>query len=346
MRLRMRSSFGAVVTVAVATATATAVLPASAAVLPAPPAVPVVLPAAVEDTPAYQPQTFCDPRDKKGVVAFGQLLTATYPDTTVVDISRGCTSESGTSEHKDGRALDWGVTVTNPAQVKEAKTVFAWLFAKDAQGTPDAMLRRLGIMYIIWNKKIWGSWSQSWQDYPCSGVTACHQDHVHFSFDWAGALGRTSFWTGQVASYVPPPTYVYTSRTFAQVATVPARSASVTSPFLVQAGISYRLTVTGTYRPGKQPTSWADAECSTADGKTWSALAAGDTSAGSGLLDLWVDGRHAWTPTPSTGGGCNTTTHTYTRTLTFPTRGPLRLAIADPARSDAGGSLTVTIQRV
>jgi hypothetical protein len=345
MRTRVLPSL--LVALVAALGTAAGATPAvSAAVLPATPSLPVTLPAAVEDTPAYQPQTFCDPRDKKGVVAFGRLLTTTYPDTTVVDISRGCTSESGTSEHKDGRALDWGVSYKNPAQVKEVQAVFGWLFAKDASGTPNAMLRRLGIMYIIWNKKIWGSWSQSWQDYSCSGVTACHQDHVHFSFDWAGALGKTSFWTGQVAGFVPPPTYVYTSRSFAQVAQVSSRAASVTTPFLVQPGLPYKLTVTGTYRPSADPLARADAECSTRDGKTWTSLADGDTSSGTGRLDLWVNGHRAWSPTPSTGGGCNTATHTYTRTLTFPTKVPLQLSIADPTHGDDHGSLSVTIQRV
>src|SRR3954453_16042388 len=92
---------------------------ASGASAAPPPASPVVLPMAIEDMPAYQPQTFCDPVDKPGPVAFGALLTATYPDTTVVDISRSCTSESGTSEHKDGRALDWGANYKNAQQVKE-----------------------------------------------------------------------------------------------------------------------------------------------------------------------------------------------------------------------------------
>ena len=191
----------------------------------------MVLPATIEDMPSYQPQTFCDPVGKPGVVALGALLTATYPDTSVIDIARSCPSESGTSEHKDGRALDWGAYYKNPQQVAEVQAVFAWLFAKDAQGNPNAMLRRLGIMYIIWNKQIWGTWSQSWQPYSCSGVTACHQDHVHFSFDWAGALKKTSFWTGKVAAPMAPPAYVYTSTAFPQIVTVGSKRTPGDTPF-------------------------------------------------------------------------------------------------------------------
>lgn len=319
----------------------------AAAVVPRTPVSAAVLPMAIEDMPSYQPQTFCDPVSKPGVVALGALLTATYPDTSVVDIARSCSSESGTSEHKDGRALDWGASYQNPQQVAEVHAVFAWLFAKDAQGNPNAMLRRLGIMYIIWNKQIWGTWSQSWQPYSCSGVTACHQDHVHFSFDWAGALKKTSFWTGTVAPPMSAPAYVYTSKAYSQIVTVGSRRTTrVTTPFRVQAGLPYTLTVTGTYRYEASTTSRADAECSTRDGKTWRALAAGDTTAATGLLDLWVAGRRAWSPTSSTGGGCNATGHSYQRILTFATTAPLQLWISDPTRLDDYGALKVVLQRV
>ena len=327
------------------------VVPASAAAaVPTMPAAPVALPAGIEDMPSYQPQTFCDPVAKPGVVAFGALLTATYPDTTVVDIARSCASESGSSEHKDGRALDWGAYYKNPQQVAEVNAVFTWLFAPDAAGNPNAMLRRLGIMYIIWNKQIWGAWSQSWQPYSCSGVTACHQDHVHFSFDWAGARKRTSFWTGVVAPPMAPPAYVYTNASFPQIVTVGSRRAAVTTPFQVAAGVRYRLTVSGVYHYAATSTAapkpLADSECSTTDGTTWRPLAAGETSTGTGLLDLWVNNHRAWTPSPSSGGGCNATTHTYARVLTFPTTAALQLHVNDQSHGDDAGALKVTIQRI
>src|SRR5438270_7807391 len=262
-RLRTVAAVTAAATVSV-TAMLVASTPASALV-PRTPAAVAALPPAIEDMPSYQPQTFCDPISKPGVVALGALLTATYPDTSVIDIARSCPSESGTSEHKDGRALDWGAYYKNPQQVAEVQAVFAWLFAKDAQGNPNAMLRRLGIMYIIWNKQIWGSWSQSWQPYSCSGVTACHQDHVHLSFAWAGARKKTSFWTGVVAPPMPPPSYIYTSTAFAQIARVGSRRQLVTTPFQVAAGLPYRLTVSGTYHyaagSAGAPTPLADGEC-------------------------------------------------------------------------------------
>src|SRR5437763_1662669 len=152
------------------------VAPSYAAVAPK---APMVMPAAIESMPAYQPQTFCDPVDKPGPVAFGALLTTTYPDTHVVSISRGCASESGTSEHKDG--------------------------------------------------------------------------------------------------------------------------------------VSYLRTVSGTYHYAAATGAVADGECDSRNGTTWRSTAPGDTSASSGVLDLWAGGHRSWHPVRATGGGCNTATHTYTQ---------------------------------
>ena len=69
-------------------------------------------------------------------------------------------------------------------------------------------------------------------------------------------------------------------------------------------------------------------------------------TASTGVLDLWVNGHRAWIPSPSTGAGCNSSTHTYTRTLTFATTGPLSMWIADATHGDDSGSLKVSIQRV
>lgn len=175
----------------------------AAAAVPTPP-VPAGLPAAIEGywTP-YVPQVSCDPVDKPGVQAFARLLTTTYPDTSSWGISRPCNAWNDTSEHHDGRALDWKVSSFVPAQAAEANAVLSWLLAPDAAGNQAALARRLGIMYIIWNKRIFGTYdiAGGWQPYSCSGnVTDCHQDHVHFSFTWAGARGVTSFWTKQVAA--------------------------------------------------------------------------------------------------------------------------------------------------
>jgi hypothetical protein len=315
----------------------------------------VALPVGVEPMPPYQPQTYCDPKDKPGVLAFGQLLTATYHDTSVVSISRPCGTD--TSEHYDGRALDWGAYYQNATQVAEVNAVFAWLFAKDAAGNPNAMLRRLGIMYVIWNKQIWGSWSQKWEPYACSGETACHQNHVHFSFDWSGALKKTSFWTGVVSQPMDPPHPLYTSLTTKQVVTVAANKDKVTTWFAVKAGMTYRLTVSGSYHYRQVAADAADAECSRSYGDAvWHTLVPGESTQATGLRDLVAAIPTAstttattisgWRAAVATGGGCNTSTHTYTASFIPAMSGPLEFSINDATRADNSGALTVVVARV
>jgi hypothetical protein len=57
------------------------------------------------------------------------------------------------------------------------------------------MVRRLGVMYIIYNRRIWASYraEEGWRPYVGANP---HTDHIHFSFSWAGARKQTSYWDG------------------------------------------------------------------------------------------------------------------------------------------------------
>ncbi|MFL6137006.1 MAG: hypothetical protein ACJ74O_04315 [Frankiaceae bacterium] len=178
-------------------------VPADAA-MPSPSFGPVI-----EPLTDYQPQTTCDPVAKPGVVAFRAMVLAAYAGTGDDGITRAC-SIGGTSEHKEGRAWDWMVSVNNPAQVAQVNDLLSWLFATDQYGNQYAMARRLGIMYVIWNKRIWGAYAtdEGWRCYyACAGKPSSynndpHTGHVHFSFDWDGALKRTTYWGyGLVKTY-------------------------------------------------------------------------------------------------------------------------------------------------
>ncbi|TLF52695.1 hypothetical protein FE391_43345 [Nonomuraea sp. KC401] len=141
----------------------------------------------IEGYAPHQYQTTCDPAAKPGVLDFRDLLNRTY-GTHISGISRDCNS-GGTSEHKEGRALDYHFNVSNPTQNAHANDLLNWLLATDQYGNRNAMVRRLGIMYIIWNRRIWqdGSWA------PYNGASP-HTDHIHFSFGWPGARRETSWW--------------------------------------------------------------------------------------------------------------------------------------------------------
>ena len=332
-------------TTAVALATAvtallsTTMIPAVAAV----PDVPVQLPVEIEPMPPYQPQQFCDPVAKPGTRALANLLTSTYAGTAIVSLTRPC--DGSRSEHYDGRAIDWGVDHRIDAQRAKGKAFLHWLFSTDDSGNDDAMLRRLGVMYVIWNKQIWGAYSQRWEPYSCSGTTACHVDHMHISLDWSGAMKKTSFWTGKVTEPMDPPLYALRTVGETQTVSVEAREDDPTPEFKLVSGARYRLTVSGTYHYDGERGHRADAECSTPDGDTWSPLTADEKGPRSGALDLWINDMHRWRPDQAAADGCDATHH-YHRTISIDDNTPLvaRVAVDNPWWTD--GALTLTIRRV
>jgi hypothetical protein len=212
---RARTSAATTALGLVTTLVAVLVLPATGAAA-APPAVTPGYD--IEAFSPFQGQTACEAISRTGVTAFRALVLAAYPETRNGGIVRTC-SIRGASEHKEGRAWDWMVDVDKPLEAAAAEDLIAWLTSPDEHGNQAAMARRLGVMYIIWNAQIWKSYQadRGWQ--PYRGTNA-HTDHVHISFSWAGALQRTSYWTGQVSGTVLSPIVVVN----------PSPSASATLP--------------------------------------------------------------------------------------------------------------------
>ena len=175
-----------------------------AAASPADPSAPADL-RTIEPLAQYVPQTSCDPHTRPGSQKLGDLLTAAYPGTTFAS-AYDCATDGTISEHYEGRAVDWMVSVHDKIQHTGARAVIKWLFATDRYGNDFARARRLGVMYIVWNDRIWGSWDGSWHPYrDCADTpqsaydNGCHRTHMHISLSWEGALGATSFWTGSPA---------------------------------------------------------------------------------------------------------------------------------------------------
>lgn len=175
--------------------------PASAAAVPH---TPIGLPTAIEPLAPYVAQSECDPTTKAGTAKLAALLVATYPGTTY-NTTYACGTDGSVSEHYDGRAIDWMVSIRNATQYADAKALISWLLATDSHGNRNAMARRLGVMYLIYDNRIWGSWDGTWQPYnncatqpTLSYDSACHRNHMHISLAWNGANGRTTFWTRQL----------------------------------------------------------------------------------------------------------------------------------------------------
>lgn len=178
----------------------------TAEAVPKPPT-PSGLPVEIEGPARYTPQTACDPRTKPGTAKLARLLTDTYPGTRA-GTARAC-GPVPFSQHSDGRAIDWMVSVRERQDRAKAEAVLGWLLATDGQQNPYAMASRLGVMYLIWNDRIWSAHSADagWRPFSdCAkrqkraDDSHCHRNHIHISLSWEGARGATSYWTGRVAA--------------------------------------------------------------------------------------------------------------------------------------------------
>lgn len=190
-----RRALGGVVAAAVAVGVLAAAPAARAA--EGDPVAPVPAPAKVEGWSPYLGQVSCDPTPKPGTVALRQMVMSTYGGRDS-GIGRSC-SVGGRSEHKEGRAWDWGLDAGNPAEKALAERFLTFLLEPGPNGMAAYNARRLGVMYVIWNRQVWSQYraADGWRAYNGSSA---HRDHVHITLTWNGATKRTSWWTGKASA--------------------------------------------------------------------------------------------------------------------------------------------------
>lgn len=140
----------------------------------------------------YEGQEECRDKPQEGTLGVVQILRVTFPQHARFSLMRAC-HLGPRSEHKDGRAIDWMVSVRRADQRDAAEDFIEYLTAKDVDGKKNAHLRRLGVMYIIWNKEILRSYDikEGWQPYEGPND---HTTHMHISLSPDGAAKKTSFW--------------------------------------------------------------------------------------------------------------------------------------------------------
>lgn len=322
---------------------------------------------AIEGYAPYQGQTICSPTAKPGMAALRNLILATYRGTGDYGIVRDC-GVGGRSEHKEGRAWDWAVNAGNAAHVRQVNDMLMWALANDRYGNKFAQARRLGIMYIIWNRRIWHAGSSTWKTYTGSDP---HTNHVHISLGWAGALKKTSYWTGVVSPVLgangrplpvvqppppPPPPPILPpvlppgTSDVLETLTVPATAAELTTSVMqLEAGKRYLLIATGTYHyaAGSLP---ADAECSRAPASSsWQRRTPweedGSYQGPAGHLDLEVQGEATrWSS--RIDASCDPAGHTYLTVLEPTTTAALTLRIVDDVYTDNSGALKVMVREL
>jgi hypothetical protein len=116
-------------TLAIAAAPALTAGPSSAAV----PRPPHRYTAKIEPLAAYKAQSRCSPWAKSGTTAFANLLLRTYPRSRSLGIVRAC-NVGAASEHKEGRAFDWGVSAASKRDRTSVKSLMTWLVKTDRFG--------------------------------------------------------------------------------------------------------------------------------------------------------------------------------------------------------------------
>lgn len=177
----------------------------AALLLPLTSAASATTPAPLEDFADYEPAARCAPRAKPGAVELAQWLERRFGSRT--SISRGCRrGEHVTSEHQEGRAIDWSADARTLAGRRSAQRLLGTLFAPDRAGHRAALARRMGVMYVIWNDRMYAAWNrfrpEPYLSSSCRTRKRCsptlrHRDHVHVSLTRRAALGRTSWFTAR-----------------------------------------------------------------------------------------------------------------------------------------------------
>ena len=166
---------------------------------------PSVADAPVEAYPRYEPQTRCRPHAKVGTRVLAAWIVATYGGRQG-GISRSCAGSS-TSEHKEGRALDWSLDARKAGDRARAARLLKSLFATGPTGEPAELARRMGVMYVIWNDTMYAAYERyqpkRYRSSSCRRLRKCsptlrHRDHVHVSLTRAGGRGRTSWFAGRL----------------------------------------------------------------------------------------------------------------------------------------------------
>lgn len=154
-----------------------------------------------EDYASYQPEDGCRDRPRAGTKQLAAWVTKAFGGGTALASLRRC--DRSTSEHQDGRAIDWSMDAAKRADRREVRRFLGRIFAADADGEGHALARRMGIMYVIWNDQMFSAYPSGGADHferrdygcGCGSKTARHRDHVHISLGLRGGRGLTSWYT-------------------------------------------------------------------------------------------------------------------------------------------------------
>lgn len=178
----------------------------------------------IEAYPRWVSEQGCLSGVRPGISAtIDQVLRPTYGGASWNYLTQRTCVPSSESGHDNGTSLDWMRRHDRAAERAQVDAFLRWLLASDRDGNTHANARRLGIMYLIWDDKVFKLYraSAGWTTYtrtvrgvktPCTSLqasaydTVCHRDHLHISYTAAGAAKQTSFWKQQAPAPTVPTT--------------------------------------------------------------------------------------------------------------------------------------------
>jgi hypothetical protein len=157
------------------------------------------------DDYAYDHARECRRRPAPGALALVDWLERNARGTSWGIMRCERWGRNSASLHAEGRAVDWHLDASRPADRREARRLIDLWLATDRAGSQHALARRMGIQEIIWNCRSWWSAAEGMGQYSACftergrrrrnvSPTAAHRDHIHIGLSRAGARKRTSFW--------------------------------------------------------------------------------------------------------------------------------------------------------
>lgn len=160
----------------------------------------------VEDYASYQAPRVCASTVRPGTKMLARWIDRRWSGGPAYASLRSCSGSTPTSEHQEGRAIDWMMTASRKRDRVEVKQFLRRIFREDRAGNDHALARRMGVMYVIWNDRIYASYdrfaARDYRSSSCTKLRKCsatlrHRDHVHISLSRKGAKARTSWYAAR-----------------------------------------------------------------------------------------------------------------------------------------------------
>ena len=156
---------------------------------------------------AYKAAEGCSGGPQKGTVKLRRFIDHWFIGHSLgIYNCRSIRGGSGWSVHAEGRALDWALDARRPKQARAARRIRRFFLSTATLGGRRSMARRFGLQQIIWNNHHWnaaqdkaGGSHAGWHYCDCN-----HVGHMHIEQRWAGALMRTSAYTGYRTTHQGP----------------------------------------------------------------------------------------------------------------------------------------------